>query len=67
MASPQQQQINISDLDLPQLADVKRQLEEVGIEPCLFLKLTTKTRLRSAGTQPFNKFLHATETGSSEV
>ncbi|OCH89507.1 Prefoldin-domain-containing protein [Obba rivulosa] len=28
MASPQPQQINVADLDLPQLADVRRQLEE---------------------------------------
>jgi len=28
MASPQAQQINVTDLDLPQLADVRRQLEE---------------------------------------
>ena len=31
MASSQPQQINVADLDLSQLADVKRQLEEVDI------------------------------------
>ena len=29
-ATPPQQQINVADLDLPQLSEVKRQLEEVN-------------------------------------
>ena len=28
-SSPQPQQINVTDLDVPQLADVRKQLEEV--------------------------------------
>lgn len=30
MASQQPQQVNVSDLDLPQLVEVKRQLDDVG-------------------------------------
>ncbi|KAH0835695.1 Prefoldin subunit-domain-containing protein [Lanmaoa asiatica] len=33
MASPQPQQINVADLDTQQLADVRRQLEEVNLPP----------------------------------
>ena len=31
MSAPAPQQINVADLELPQLGEVKRQLEEVGI------------------------------------
>ena len=31
MSSPPPQQINVADLDVPQLADVRRQLEEVRL------------------------------------
>lgn len=39
MTSAQPQQINIADLDLQQLADVRRQLEEVNIP--LFVRVCT--------------------------
>lgn len=42
MASSQSQQINVADLDIQQLSDVRRQLEEVNLPLC-FRSILTST------------------------
>ena len=68
MASQSQpQQINITDLELPQLAEVKKQLEEVR---SLFLgpvTLLTANDCIGEGTEPPHQLLHTVETSSGEI
>ena len=53
MASSQPQQINVADLDIQQLADVRRQLEEVNL-PLFSLVGTADSEIHIARTQELN-------------
>ena len=74
MASPQQQgqTINVGDLDLAQLADVRRQLEEVRFyRLCIHTTQMSNAKLASLlvslGTYPPYELVHAAEAGASKV
>ena len=58
------QQINVADLQLPQLAEVKRQLEEVKPLCSLFKALTEFLRL---GTLAPDQLLRSTEASAVEI
>lgn len=76
-SNAQAQQINVSDLDISQLADVRRQLEEVrGAGPGaavhhLHIHHVSCARSRRAyspaGTQPPYELVHATQAGAVQV
>jgi Prefoldin subunit len=65
------QQVNVSDLELPQLVEVKRQLEEVRSFPCScssleFLSLLIRFSV-SPGTLTSNQFFRPTEASAGQV
>ena len=62
--SPQPQQINVTDLDLTQLADVRRQLEEVRRTRMCPFGLPHPS---ISGTVSPHEFICATEAGAGEV
>lgn len=64
--SAQPQSINVADLDVSQLSDVRKQLEEVSLYTSLEL-LTDPLFLALAGNKPPYKFVRATEASTSEV
>lgn len=47
MAAGTQQQISVTDLDVPQLADVRRQLDEVRLPPVQITLVATDWDRRS--------------------
>ena len=63
MASSQPQQINVSDLDIQQLADVRRQLEEVTS----FLSGAAPILNVTSGTKSLDQFLCSTQAGSVKI
>ena len=69
MAAPQPQQINVADLDIQQLADVRRQLEEVNFP--LFSRVDSADSdilvCTYPGTESPYQFLCPTQTGSVEI
>lgn len=69
MASSQPQQINVADLDIQQLADVRRQLEEVNFPPfslvhCADSDIYTFTY---PGIESPDQFVCPTQAGSVEI
>lgn len=62
------QQVNVADLELPQLVEVKKQLEEVGtvlqLQP-RFIALNPISA--SPGTLALDEFFRPTEAGASQV
>lgn len=70
-ASPQPQQINVTDLDLPQLAEVKKQLEEVrGTRTSQRIAtnlLDLALLIPRTGTQPPYELVHTAQASSGQV
>ena len=72
MSSPPTQQINVADLDVPQLADVRRQLEEVRL-PTLQSRVAYEHGCSldpvhaTAGAHPSSELVHAAATGAGQV
>ena len=69
MASSQPQQINVADLDIQQLSDVRRQLEEVNF-PLFSLVGSADSEIHVCthpGTKSPFQFLCPTQTGSVEI
>jgi hypothetical protein len=66
MASSQPQQVNVADLELPQLADVKRQLDEVRILAATPLRQRLNAFLRT-GTHPPYQLVRAAQAGPGKV
>ena len=65
MSANTPQTINVSDLDLPQLADVRRQLEEV--RKCQIPDLNKMFTPKRTGTQPPNQLFHPIKGCSGKV
>ena len=65
-SSTQSQQIAVTDLDLPQLSDVRRQLEEVRVLPASCLNCAHHHRVL-VGTKPPHKLVYTAEAGAGEV
>jgi hypothetical protein len=70
MSAPQVQQINASDLDLNQLAEVRRQLDQardiITSSELFILNLSLPLSLSlSLGNHPSHQLVRATQTGSS--
>lgn len=63
----QPQQIAVTDLDLPQLSDVKRQLEEVGEQLDAAIFCVDHSTIFITGIDAPHKFVHSTEAGPSKV
>jgi hypothetical protein len=79
MSSTQQQQgqtINVADLDLAQLADVRRQLEEVhcSFYTRMYVRAEVEElicffiwRERLLGTQPPHELVHSAQAGTGKI
>ena len=65
MATSTQQPISVTDLDVQQLADVRRQLDEVRSHPPL--RSPSLQLIGIAGVDASHQFVHSTETGSGKV
>ena len=65
MAANAQQQISVTDLDIPQLADVRRQLDEVCSR--LTCRPLSPQLIGTAGVDTPHQLVHSVETGSGEV
>ena len=65
MATNTQQQISVTDLDVPQLADVRRQLDEVCPRPPRRSPLSQL--IGTAGVDAPLQLVHPAETGSGEI
>jgi len=65
MAATAQQQISVTDLDVSQLADVQRQLDEVRLcPPC---RSPPSQLIGNAGVDASHQLVHPTETGPGKV
>ena len=59
------QQISVTDLDVPQLAEVRRQLDEVRL--CRPGRSSSSQLMETAGADAPHQLIHPTETGSGKV
>lgn len=65
MATSTQQHINVTDLDVQQLADVRRQLDEV--RTCLSRGSLSSQLIGTVGVDASHQLVHSTEAGSGKV
>lgn len=65
MATSTQQPISVTDLDVQQLADVRRQLDEVRGRPPL--GSPSLQLIGTTGIDASHQLVHSTETGSGKV
>ncbi|KAG9312676.1 Prefoldin-domain-containing protein [Chiua virens] len=67
MASSQPQQINVADLDIQQLSDVRRQLEEVDFFLPSSLDRISKRVFTQPGIKSLDQFLRPTQAGAIKI
>jgi hypothetical protein len=65
MATNTQQPVSVADLDVQQLADVRRQLDEVrACPPC---RSPSSQLIGTVGVDASHQLVHSTETGSGKI